>query len=95
VIKKIWLEKRDNIRTWNVRECKIFLQYKKVEGDSSMPTKIDDLRVHCELISHCQLPIPSLHSSDDEGDNEASSEDPPHEAPFLAMLAVVSESIEA
>jgi len=59
-----------------------------------MPTKIDDLRACCELISLCQLPIPSPHSSDDEGDDEASSEDPLHEAPFLAMLAAVSESVE-
>jgi len=51
-IKKIWFEKGDNIKTWNAKECKIFLQYKKVEGDSAMPSKIDDLSVHCELIAH-------------------------------------------
>jgi len=94
-IKKIRLEKGDNIKTWNAKECKIFLQYKKVEGDSAMPSKIDDLRARCELIAHRRLPVPSLHSSDDEGDDEASNEDPPQEAPFLAMLAAVSESVEA
>jgi len=87
---KIWSEKGDNIQTWNAKECKSSLQYKKLEGYAAMPTKIDEL---CQLITHCWSPIPSPHSS---SDNEEDTEDAPeNDAPFLAMLAEVSDSVEA
>ena len=87
-LRKVCLEKGDNIANWNTKDCKLFIQYKKVEGDAAMPTRIDDLRVRCQLIAQRPSPIPSPHSSDDEGD----SDDSPDDAPFLTMLAEVSES---
>ncbi len=91
-VEKIRSEKGDNIQTWNAKECKCFLQYKKLEGDAAMPTKVDELRAHCQLIAHHQSPIPSPHSSNDKEDTEDA---PENDAPFLAMLAEVSDSVEA
>jgi len=81
-VKKIWLEKGDNIQTWNAKECKLFLQYRKIEGDVAMPTKINELRAHCALIAHHHSLVPLTHSSEDEGDDEGHSDDCPDNAPL-------------
>jgi len=55
--------------TWNAMECKAFLQYKKRETDSAMPTKINGLRSRCEEVKNRSSPTKSVHASDDE-DND-------------------------
>jgi len=60
--------KGNNFLNWNARECRMFLQYKKVDGDPAMPSKVEDLRNRCSAIAHRASPTSSPHASDDEGE---------------------------
>lgn len=62
---------KSSISTWNVEECKAFVQYKKRKDErGAMPTKISELRKRCEEFSHRHSPNVSPHPSDDEGEDD-------------------------
>jgi len=42
--------KGSNVRLWNAKECKCFLQLKKNNANPAMPSKIEDLRERCRII---------------------------------------------
>jgi len=60
--------KGNNVRLWNARECKSFLQLKKNDTDPAMPSKVDVLREHCMVVMSENRPSPTVspHASDDE-----------------------------
>jgi hypothetical protein len=58
---------------WNLKECSVFLQYKKEDTDAKMPTKVADRRKRCQEITHRPSPCCSPHASDDEDEENSAA----------------------
>jgi hypothetical protein len=57
---------KPDMTTWNMRECKDFIQYKKNKGDTKMPNTLPLLLRRCREISCRASPDCSQHDSDEE-----------------------------
>jgi hypothetical protein len=52
--------------SWNMKDCKDFIQYKKVKGDCKMPKTLPLLLRQCREVMFRTSPDCSQHDSDDE-----------------------------
>ena len=62
--------KKPNISDWSGKECRIYIQYKKMNTDPAMPTAVSKLRERCHPASGRTSPTCSPHASDDEEEEE-------------------------
>ncbi len=60
---------KPDISTWNLKDCSAFLQYKKLDGDTAMPSKVVERRQRCQSIVGRPSPCCSPHVSDDDEDD--------------------------
>ena len=56
----------NEFKKWDARQCRDYLQYKKIETDGAMPKKVGPLRVRCKEVMGRVSPTASPHPSDDE-----------------------------
>jgi len=62
--------KGNTFSLYNSKECKLYLQYKKHDNDTTMPIQVDELHSRCQAILHRSSPPASPHASDDKYDGE-------------------------
>jgi hypothetical protein len=77
---------------WSLKECAIFLQYKKQDTDAKMPTKVADRRKRCQEITHRPSPCCSPHASDDE-DEENSGDNIVFDTSSIAQDNIIDEAV--
>jgi hypothetical protein len=59
---------KPEMKDWNAKECREYIQYKKRSGDQKMPTSLPLLQQRCAVIDGRSSPDCSVHESDDEDD---------------------------
>ena len=69
---------KPNMNTWNLKDCGTFIQYKKLDTDKAMPSKVVDRRQRCLEVMYRPSPCCSPHESDNE-DEDAADENLPLE----------------
>ena len=52
--------------TWSARQCRDYLQYKRLDTDGAMPKNVGPLRIRCLEVMGRASPTVSPHPSDDE-----------------------------
>jgi hypothetical protein len=57
---------KPEMKDWNAKECRDYIQYKKRSGDPKMPTSLPLLQQRCAVIDGRSSPDCSVHESDDE-----------------------------
>ena len=57
---------KPNMGTWNIKECGTYIEYKKVDTHTAMPSKVADRRRRCLEVMYRQSSSCSPHASDDE-----------------------------
>jgi hypothetical protein len=70
---------KPNMNSWNMKDCRDFVQYKKKKGDPKMPSAIPLMRQRCINVQGRTSPDCSVHGlnskdDDEEGDAAASAE---------------------
>ena len=86
-------KKGNNVASWNVDECKAFLQYKKRKDErGTMPTKISVLRAKCVEYQQRTSPCVSPHASDDESEPTPPRNKPSDELTLPDVLEIDQDS---
>jgi hypothetical protein len=62
---------KPEMKDWNQKECREYIQYKKRSGDPKMPTSLPLLQQRCAIIDGRSSPDCSVHESDDEQHDDA------------------------
>lgn len=62
-------ERKPDISTWSLKDCGVYLQYKKLDSDKAMPAKVLERQQRCQSIAGCPSPSCLPHASDDDDED--------------------------